>query len=84
MSKILMIAVNSPTIDRYYITFLSISFIVVYLQKNLRYAASGQVELIQYPKIEDLVFRHNDDFVGGLWTDFEKHWQRFIDEIRYL
>lgn len=53
-------------------------------QNNIKHAAENRPELIQYPKIEDLIFRNNEDFVGGLWSDFEKHWQRFIDEIRYL
>lgn len=53
-------------------------------EDNIKYASEGRPELIRYPKIEDLVFRNNEDFVGGLWSDFEKHWQRFIDEIRYL
>ena len=53
-------------------------------QDNLKYAAQGQTDKIRYPKVDDLIFRHNDDFVGGLWSDFEQHWQRFIDEIRYL
>ena len=36
----------------------------------------------KYPDINNLIFRHPDDFVGGLWCDFEKHWQRFVDEMR--
>ena len=36
----------------------------------------------KYPDISKLIFRHSDDFVGGLWCDFERHWQRFIDEMR--
>ena len=36
----------------------------------------------RYPDISKLIFRHSEDFVGGLWCDFEQHWQRFIDEMR--
>ena len=36
----------------------------------------------KYPDISKLIFRHSEDFVGGLWCDFEKHWQRFVDEMR--
>ena len=36
----------------------------------------------RYPDLEKLIFRHPDDFVGGLWCDFEKHWQKFVDEMR--
>ena len=36
----------------------------------------------RYPKLSQLIFRHPDDFVGGLWSDFQTHWQRFIDEMR--
>ena len=39
---------------------------------------------VRYPKLGDLIFRHNDDFVSGLWSDFSEYWQPFIDEIRYL
>ena len=38
----------------------------------------------RYPDISKLIFRNSDDFVGGLWCDFERHWQRFIDEMRYV
>ena len=41
-------------------------------------------EQSKYPDLEKLIFRHPDDFVGGLWTDFEKHWQRFVDEMRLV
>ena len=37
----------------------------------------------KYPKLDDLIFRHNDDFTAGLWSDFREHWQPFIDELRY-
>ena len=36
----------------------------------------------KYPDISKLIFRHSEDFVGGLWTDFSKHWMRFVDEMR--
>ena len=36
----------------------------------------------RYPDISKLIFRNSDDFVGGLWCDFEKYWQRFVDEMR--
>ena len=35
----------------------------------------------KYPDISKMIFRHSEDFVGGLWTDFSKHWQRFVDEM---
>ena len=53
-------------------------------QSNLLHFKAGQPEKCRYPKIGDLIFRHNDDFVGGLWSDFHIHWDRFIDELRYL
>ena len=49
-------------------------------QKNSTVASSET----KYPNIHQLVFRHTDDFVGGLWTDFSRHWQPFIDEMRYF
>ena len=36
----------------------------------------------KYPDLDKLIFRHPDDFVGGLWHDFEKHWQKYVDEMR--
>ena len=39
-------------------------------------------ESSRYPNLHQLIFRHTDDFVGGLWCDFHGHWQRFIDEMR--
>ena len=42
----------------------------------------GDPKNSKYPDLEKLIFRHPDDFVGGLWTDFEKHWQRFVNEMR--
>ena len=50
--------------------------------ENLDLVKNGRSDECKYPKIGDLVFRHSDDFVGGLWSDFEEHWQRFVDEIR--
>ena len=38
-------------------------------------------EETKYPDISKMIFRHSDDFVGGLWSDFSKHWQRFVDEM---
>ena len=37
----------------------------------------------RYPRVEDLIFRVNDDFTGGLWSQFYKYWEPFIDELRY-
>ena len=37
---------------------------------------------VKYPDISKMIFRHSEDFVGGLWTDFSKHWMRFVDEMR--
>ena len=53
-------------------------------KENAKHVANGQPERCRYPHINKLVFRNNEDFVGGLWSDFETHWQRFIDELRYL
>ena len=39
-------------------------------------------EETKYPDITKMIFRHSDDFVGGLWSDFSKHWTRFVDEMR--
>ena len=39
---------------------------------------------IQYPKVSDLIFRHNEDFTSGLWSEFAHHWERFIDNMRYI
>ena len=36
----------------------------------------------RYPDVSKLIFRHSEDFVGGLWCDFEQYWQRFVDEMR--
>ena len=36
----------------------------------------------RYPNLHQLVFRHTDDFVGGLWSDFSKYWEPFISEMR--
>ena len=36
----------------------------------------------RYPDINQLIFRDKEDFVGGLWCDFEKHWQKFVAEMR--
>ena len=37
---------------------------------------------IKYPKVSDLIFRHNEDFTSGLWSEFATHWERFIDNMR--
>ena len=37
---------------------------------------------IQYPKVSDLIFRHNEDFTSGLWSEFSHHWERFINNMR--
>ena len=39
-------------------------------------------EEVRYPDINQLIFRHTEDFVGGLWSDFHKHWSKYIDEMR--
>ena len=39
---------------------------------------------IRYPKVSDLIFRHNEDFTSGLWSEFSHHWERFINDMRYL
>ena len=44
--------------------------------------AKVKPEDTKYPDISKLIFRNSDDFVGGLWCDFEGHWQRFVDEMR--
>lgn len=36
----------------------------------------------KYPDISKLIFRHSEDFVGGLWCDFERHWEKFVNEMR--
>ena len=46
--------------------------------------ATVKPEDTRYPDISKLVFRHSEDFVGGLWCDFESHWQKFIDEMRLV
>ena len=38
----------------------------------------------KYPDIRNLIFRHNDDFTSGLWSEFSEHWERFINEMRYI
>ena len=38
-------------------------------------------EMTKYPDISKMIFRHSEDFVGGLWSDFSKHWSRFVDEM---
>lgn len=37
---------------------------------------------IKYPKVSDLIFRHNEDFTSGLWSEFSQHWEKFIDKMR--
>ena len=38
---------------------------------------------VKYPRVEDLIFRVNDDFTGGLWSQFYKYWEPFIEELGY-
>ena len=38
--------------------------------------------LARYPKLSDLIFRHNDDFTSGLWSEFHDFWVPFINELR--
>ena len=37
---------------------------------------------VKYPRVEDLIFRVNDDFTGGLWSQFYTFWEPFINELR--
>ena len=41
-----------------------------------------QKHLAKYPLVQDLIFRNNDDFTGGLWSQFYKYWEPFIAELR--
>ena len=43
-----------------------------------------QKHLATYPLIDDLIFRNNEDFTGGLWSKFYKYWEPFIAELRYF
>ena len=45
---------------------------------------SDQSHLAKYPLVEDLIFRNNEDFTGGLWSQFYKYWEPFIAELRLL
>ena len=42
----------------------------------------SQRSKVRYPRVEDLIFRVNDDFTGGLWSQFYKYWEPFINELR--
>ena len=42
----------------------------------------NQRQKVKYPLVEDLIFRVNDDFVGGLWSQFYRFWEPFINELR--
>ena len=53
------------------------------VEKINRNLPSDRTKEVRYPKLDDLIFRHNDDFTAGLWSDFRTHWQPFIDELRY-
>ena len=48
-------------------------------KKNLGQKDASKV---LYPQVTDLIFRENDDFVGGLWSDFSKFWEPFIEEVK--
>ena len=50
-------------------------------KKNMALPKSERSK-VQYPLIEDLIFRVNDDFTGGLWSQFYKYWEPFISELR--
>ena len=50
-------------------------------KKNLSLHPS-QRSKVKYPRVEDLIFRVNDDFTGGLWSQFFQFWQPFINELR--
>ena len=42
----------------------------------------GEKVKAKYPRIEDLIFRVNEDFTGGLWSQFYQYWEPFINELR--
>ena len=42
----------------------------------------GPPEAAQYPKVSDLIFRHNDDFTSGLWSEFSDFWEPFLNDMR--
>ena len=50
-------------------------------KKNLALPKSKR-SAAKYPHIEDLIFRVNDDFTGGLWSQFYRYWEPFINELR--
>ena len=54
------------------------------LDKKNRKLPKNQQQKMSYPKLDDLIFRHNDDFTGGHWSHFAKFWDPFIDEMRYF
>ena len=54
------------------------------VEKLNRELPADQKIQAEYPKLEDLIFRHNEDFTAGLWSEFSEFWQPFIDELRYL
>ena len=54
------------------------------VEKINRTLPSDRKKEVRYPKLDDLIFRHNDDFTAGLWSDFREYWQPFINELRYL
>ena len=50
-------------------------------KKNMALPKSQRSQ-VKYPMIEDLIFRVNDDFTGGLWSQFYRYWEPFINELR--
>ena len=54
------------------------------IHKNNLSLPESQRSKVKYPLIEDLIFRVNDDFTGGLWSQFFKYWEPFINELRLV
>ena len=52
------------------------------VEKINRSLPSERQKEVRYPRLDDLIFRHNDDFTGGHWSHFAKFWDPFIDEMR--
>ena len=53
------------------------------VEKQNRKLGPGEGHLARYPKLSDLIFRNNEDFTGGLWSNFYQFWEPFITEMRY-
>ena len=52
-------------------------------KKNLTLPVNQRTK-VMYPRLEDLIFRVNDDFTGGLWSQFFNYWEPFINELRLV